>query len=250
MVWSYSRITTFEDCPYRFFLKYIKLMPSVRKFFASYGSFMHGLLEHYAQGKLARAELLPYYLSHFLQAVPQKAPSSKVFANYFKQGADYLGGVLNLPAQMLASEKNYEFSIGSRRFVGIVDLVCDDGGLCIVDHKSHDLKPRSRRSKPTKQDTELDRYLRQLYLYSIPVEQEFGKTPSHLCFNCFRQQRFIQEPFREEQREKAISWALDTIDQIERTEEWAPNIEPFKCRHICDVEHCCEWAQLYGGGYF
>lgn len=43
MTWSYSRIKAFDDCPYRWFLKYIKCEPGSEMFFASYGSFMHEL---------------------------------------------------------------------------------------------------------------------------------------------------------------------------------------------------------------
>ena len=38
MVWSYSRIKAFEDCPYRWYLKYIKKFHGKDMFFSSYGS--------------------------------------------------------------------------------------------------------------------------------------------------------------------------------------------------------------------
>lgn len=248
MTWSYSRITSFEDCPYRFFLKYIKLIPGEKKFFASYGTFMHSILEKFLSGELSQDELVPYYLLHYMQEIPQRAPSSKVSSNYFSQGLDYLEGELSLPSEVLASEERYRFSLGERSFVGIVDLVCREDGMCIVDHKSRALKPRSRRAKPTLTDQELDRYLRQLYLYSVPVSEKYGERPKALCFNCFRQKCFIREPFVEEKKEQAIDWALDTIEKIEQNKEWNPRIEPFKCRYICDVGYACEYAKMFGGG--
>ena len=45
MVWSYSRIECFDDCPYRWYLKYISGMKESPMFYTSYGSFMHRLLE-------------------------------------------------------------------------------------------------------------------------------------------------------------------------------------------------------------
>lgn len=45
MVWSYSRIKAFEDCPYRWYLKYIKKFHGKDMFFSSYGTFMHKLIE-------------------------------------------------------------------------------------------------------------------------------------------------------------------------------------------------------------
>lgn len=41
MVWSYSRVRAFEDCPYRWYLKYIRHLRGKDMFFASYGTFMH-----------------------------------------------------------------------------------------------------------------------------------------------------------------------------------------------------------------
>ena len=40
MVWSYSRIKAFVDCPYRFYLKYIRHIHGKEMFFASYGTFI------------------------------------------------------------------------------------------------------------------------------------------------------------------------------------------------------------------
>lgn len=69
------------------------------------------------------------------------------------------------------------------------------GELVLVDNKSRDLKPRSNRKRPTAKDTELDDMLRQLYLYSIPVFESFGRYPDWLCFNYFRSGVFIKERF-------------------------------------------------------
>ena len=51
MVWSYSRIKAFEDCPYRWYLKYIKRFHGKDMFFSSYGTFMHKLIELYHKGE-------------------------------------------------------------------------------------------------------------------------------------------------------------------------------------------------------
>ena len=48
MVWSYSRIKAFEDCPYRWYLKYIKKFHGKDMFFSSYGTFMHNFTDAYS----------------------------------------------------------------------------------------------------------------------------------------------------------------------------------------------------------
>ena len=57
MTWSYSRVKTFHDCPYRWFLKYIHDCKEVPMFYSSYGSFMHKLLEQYYKGMLSKEEI-------------------------------------------------------------------------------------------------------------------------------------------------------------------------------------------------
>lgn len=58
MTWSYSRIEAFNDCPYRFFLRYIKRHKETDKFYASFGSFMHKLLEQYYKGELKQEDMV------------------------------------------------------------------------------------------------------------------------------------------------------------------------------------------------
>lgn len=89
-------------------------------------------------------------------------------------------------------------------FIGYIDFLGElDGSLYVVDNKSRVLKPRSKREKPTKTDEELDAYLKQLYLYSAAVEEEYGVRPCKLCFNCFRTDTFIEEPFLDKDYEGA-----------------------------------------------
>ena len=46
MTWSYSRLKAFEDCPYKWYLRYIRFPKAkgVDQFFADYGTFIHELI--------------------------------------------------------------------------------------------------------------------------------------------------------------------------------------------------------------
>lgn len=240
MVWSYSRIGAFEDCPYRFFLKYIKLFKDDDRFYASYGSFMHKLLEQYYCGNLGVNEMLTRFLIEFSTKVRGDRPKAETVAKYVESGANYLRNFKPLPFKTVGVEKKVEFEINKIPFVGYIDLVCEkDDGLCIVDHKSRDLKPRSHRSKPTAKDIELDKMLRQLYLYSAAVFREYGEFPKSLCFNCFRTNTFIEEPFNIQTYNDVIRWATDAIHGIEDVEDFYPNTNFFTCRYICGVSDKC-----------
>ncbi len=235
MTWSYSRLKAYEDCPYAWYLKYLECEKGESNFFAEYGSLMHKILEQFYTGKMKRSEMLPYYLRHFHTDIQHLAPSDTVYWNYYRQGMNYLCGFSPISKQITAVEQRVEFELEDRLFCGFVDLRCEWDGECVVDHKSRTLSPRSTRKKPTKSDRELDSYLRQLYLYSVP------QKPNWLVFNCFREGRIIRERFSEDAFQRVKEWALQTIFTLENNEDWSPNPEYFKCKYLCDMRFQCDY---------
>lgn len=246
MVWSYSRIESFADCPYKWFLKYISRCEETEKFYASYGSFMHKLIERFYRGELSKDEMLTEFLTGFSENVKGIRPQESTVQKYIQCGVEYLKGFQPFKYSMIGVEKRVDFEIDGLRFVGYIDYFGrdEDGNLVIIDNKSRDMKPRSKRAKPTVKDRELDSMLRQLYLYSAAVKQEFGKFPKLLCFNCFRTGVFIEEPFRKEAYDEAIDWAKRQIEDIKTTEDFYPNRDFFSCYYICGVSDDCIYDQM------
>lgn len=242
MVWSYSRLTSFEDCPYRWYLQYILRKPRGEpQFFATYGTFMHSVMEQYLSGKLSREELVPYFLENYDEQVSGTAPSKKIRDNFFTSALTYLQN-FNFPYKdNIAVEKRVSFQIDGYQFIGFIDVLSETGKqLHITDHKSHGLLPRSGRKFPTKYDRELDDYLRQQYLYSIPVKDEYGRYPKTLNFNCYRHGRFITEQFDPLKLHEVKQWAVNSIERIKNERDWEPNPDAFKCNFICDMRGQCE----------
>lgn len=245
MVWSYSRIKAFDDCPYRWYLKYIRRLHGKDMFFSDYGSFVHKLIELYFLGEKTRDELCDIYLREFKSRVKGHAPNPKVFGNYFKSGLNYIRNIAPFPYNMVAVEKRVDFEMDGIPFVGYIDFLGEKNGeLYVVDNKSRTLKPRSTRAKPTKTDEELDAYLRQLYIYSAAVEQEYGKTPKALCFNCFRAPVFIVEPFEEQAYAESKKWLEESVARITAETDFKPDVEYFKCTHLCEMNGHCEYYKL------
>lgn len=245
MVWSYSRIKTFEDCPYRWYLKYIRRLRGKDMFFASYGTFMHKLIELYLKGEKNSKRLVDMYLQDFRNEVVGFAPSKKIFTNYFTSGLQYLKNIQPFPYKMLDVEKRVDFSVNGIPFCGYIDFLGEkDGSFYVVDNKSRALKQRSNRAKPTKSDKELDNYLRQLYLYSIAVEEQYGVQPNALCFNYFRNGMFITEPFKDNAYCESKDWLSESIDTIREESEFNPSVEFFKCSYLCEMQEHCEYYDL------
>lgn len=248
MTWSYSRIRAFEDCPYGFLLKYIYNEEPLKLFFSEYGSFMHELIADLYTGNITKQDCKIRYLKEFGQRVGTNSPSPDIFSKFFSQGLECIDRLLFLKGEVESIEKEIRFRIGAYDLCGFIDCVFRDenNSLVILDHKSHDLKPRTNRKKPTVSDRELDEYLKQLYLYSIPISEEFGKAPDYLAFNCYRTGVFIKEKYQQEQLAKAKQWVTDTIARIKGEHEWRPNINSWRCRYICDLHHVCDYYRLAG----
>lgn len=245
MTWSYSRASMFEACPYRWYLRYIRQLDGESTFFASYGSFMHKLIDLYYKGGLSPKQMQDIYLREFRGEVVGEAPNQKVFANYFKSGLQYLRTFKPMPFTPIETEKEVRFEVDGVPMVGIIDYLGDSNGeLVIVDNKSRTLKPRSTRDKPTKSDIELDSYLRQLYLYAVAVEQEYGKCPKSLCFNCFRTQTLIEEPFDGKAYAESKQWFIDKVNEITWETDFRPDIEWFKCSYLCEFKERCEYFEM------
>lgn len=244
MTWSYSRLKAFEDCPYGFFLRYIYHCQQTRTFFADYGSFVHSILADIYLGKITADDACAIYASEFAQRVVNDAPSPSTYLNYFNAGLDAVKHPRMPSGKILGVERKVKFKVGQYDFVGIIDLVVEanDGSIEIWDHKSKALKPRTKRLKQSVQDMVLDEYLRQLYLYSIPVIEIYGRKPKTLVFNCYRTGTVIREPFDPVKLGEAKNWATSTIEKVRACEKYLPSADYFKCRYICSMRDECEFA--------
>lgn len=248
MVWSYSRIESFDSCPYKFFLKYIYGCVEKEQFFATYGSFIHKLIERYYRGELTKDGMLTEYLTGFKENVRGTIPKESTVLKYIKDGTDYLRGFEPFGYNMVDVEQRVDYTIDGYKFVGYIDYLGErDGEYYIVDNKSRALSPRSGKAKPTASDRELDKMLRQLYLYSAAVKQKYGKFPKSLCFNCFRTGSFIEEPFRDEEYEKTVAWAKEKIEEIKKCDDFRPCVNYFSCLYICGLSDECEYSEIEFG---
>lgn len=250
MTWSYSRLECFNTCRYKWFLEYIDdplRIKSEPKFYSSFGSLVHQLIEEYYKGELKKEDMRVAYLARFSKEVRGERPPGDIVDKYIKAGYEYLKSFEPFPYNVVDVEKRVQFEIAGHKFIGFIDYLGEkDGEFYVVDNKSRDLKPRSKRKKPTLKDKELDDMLRQLYLYAGAIQQEYGKFPVKLCFNCFRNKTFIEEPFVEMRYTEAVEWATRTIEKIQRANDFYPNIDYFFCRYLCDYSRECCYVDRKG----
>lgn len=243
-VWSYSRIGQYEQCPYGFLLKYIKGEKPVKHFFSEYGKLVHEILAEYYKGAESKEKCLTEYIGRFNVIRNLRTPNRKIVTTYFKNGFDYLRNLDDEIKNVTGVEMRRPFCVDGIACQGIVDLIKNvNGELVLIDHKSRTLKPRSNRAVPTAGDKELDKYLRQLYVYGNIVKDVYKKFPDKLAFNCFRENQEIIEPFQKEKFDEAQKWLSDNVTKIREESEWRPDPEWFKCNFICDMRDSCEYVK-------
>lgn len=245
-VWSYSNLQCFNSCKYRWFLKYIKKYKDEDRFYASYGSFMHELIEKYYTGELRKEELQTEFLLRYSEKVRGVRPSAKIAESYLQAGKEYFKNFTPFKYKPLAIEERIQFKINDVDFVAKIDFIGedDDGELVIIDNKSRNIKPRSKRKTQTLKDEELDNMLKQLYIYSAAVKSKYGKYPKTLGFNCFKINTIIEEPFVMSAFEETMSWVSSVIKDIEETDDFNPSLDYFVCNNICGISELCDYKTL------
>lgn len=201
---------------------------------------MHSLLEKAYRDGASPSDLTLAFAKGFQTVVRGERPAPGTVHKYIESGYRYLSGFSRFDGEVLGVEELLRFTVDGFPFVAVVDLRTEaNGKLSIIDHKSRELKPRSDRAIPKASDIELDRMLRQLYLYSEAVKQAYGRYPDELCFNCFRNGCVIREPFDASKHKEACDWAVQSIREIECEEDFAPRQNYFFCRWLCPVsDHC------------
>ena len=222
------------------FLKYIKHYKEAPGFYSSYGSFMHEILEGFYKGEINREQAVQKFLLEFNSKVEGERPKASTVQKYICNGANYLRSFKPVQDEIVGIEEEVNYEINGVPFVGYIDMIVrDSNGIYLIDHKSRDLKPRSRRKKPTLSDIELDDMLIQLYMYAAAIEQKYGELPYKLCFNCFRSGTMIEEPFNEEAYSNALAWATKNVELITDAEEFYPRLDFFQCKNLCGLNSDC-----------
>lgn len=245
MTWSFSRLKSYESCPTQWYYKYLMALPENERFYASFGSFCHELIAGYYRGDYERDELLPEFLCGFSSMVHGERPSKEIERKYLDQGAFYFEHFDPFPYETVCIEQEADFTVNGVRFHGFIDYLGrdNDGHYILIDHKSSDLKPRSKRKTPTLSDKKLDDTMRQLYLYSLWVFETYGEYPKTLCLNCFRTGLFIQEEFDVQKLEDAKEWVRITLHRLFSDTEFLPTDEYHYCRWICPFNEECDLYQ-------
>ena len=243
MVWSFSRLNSFHTCKRMFYKRYVLEDESENNFFAEYGSFIHKILEMYSKKEIELFDIINYYKDNFDTFITEEAPPNNYVdlrEQYFNKGLRYFENFDGFDDTPIGVEQEINLDIQlsdmTIKFIGYIDRLSKDkdGNIKVLDHKS---------KSAFKNDKELKDYLRQLYLYSLYVKQEYDKYPKTLEFNMFKENDTVTCDFEKDALEESIKWVEDTIHSIYDEEDFPPKTEnpcnDFFCRYICGYKGLC-----------
>lgn len=252
MVWSFSRLNSFDTCPYEWKRNYIDCEKKANNFYAQYGSLMHEILEKYEKEELSIFEISQFYEDNYDKYITEPAPKNKytdIRSSYFDKGLDYLDNIdLDIYGddEIIGVEKKVEFEIEKYPMVGYIDLLLknkNNGEITILDHKSGSLKFKKNGDISKTSLEHLQSFKRQLYLYSVPVLKEYGRV-DWLEWNLFKDRNHYRIPWKEEEMNEAIQWALNTIHKIEEESDWRPSPDFYYCNNLCSQrKNGCEYKR-------
>ncbi len=254
MIYSHSRLSTFEQCPFKFKLRYIdEIVPEIEQTIESHlGKSVHETLEWLykkviKEKKVATiTELIDQYTEAWSNSF---TPEIKIVRrnltakDYFSKGVKFLidyyikhkpfeDGTIELEKRILVKlDKEEKYKIQ-----GFVDRIVKNPRT--GEYEIHDYKTAN--TLPTKEKIDCDR---QLALYSIGIKETFNTTKNvNLVWHYLAHNTKIISKRTNEQLEQLKKDIIQLIKKIELTTEF-----PTYTSVLCDW---CEYKSMcpaFGG---
>ena len=248
VVWSFSTLHSYENCPYGFYLK--KLDGSEineGNFYAEAGSFVHEVNAKLFDGILKIDDAIDYYIDNYENNVVYTAKQSTMEKKY-NQGIDYLAAFNTEKLkdyEILGVEKEVHFKIDKYNFIGFIDLLLrskQTNKILIVDHKSLDHFMKKDGTPLKNQLPHFEAYSKQMYLYSKPIFEEYGEYPDRIIWNHFFDQQITNIQFNKDDYENTLKWAVDIIHAIYKDKKFNAKQTYMMCKVLCGYRNSCCYA--------
>lgn len=256
-IYSHSRLSTFEDCPKRFYYRYVQRIPSTTEGIEAFvGKRVHEVLERlYIAARKGLVPSLAKVVFRYNQLFEEHYDADKIRivrrgtqVDFYRSYGErclrdfYLRHYPFDGNETLGVEERVQFALDERgeyRVQGIIDRLVRgrDGGIEIHDYKT------SRRM-PTQQELDGDR---QLGLYQIGLARRFPKQPIRLVWHFLRHDRLHRSTRSPEQLESLREETIAAIDRVRAEYEFKPR--PSGLCDWCEYnDRCPSYPRRQGRG--
>jgi len=244
---SYSQLHTYEDCPRKYEYSYVLRVPQKPNSTLSFGTTIHNTLRDlYTALKRSKEGLegvsnpptLKDFLSYYEKNwVSSGYESSKQESLKKKEGEEmlkkYYEKMYSEDQSPLRLEESFSVHFGESVFAGKIDridVVGDNGEVCIVDYKTGKVKSEANIKKDL-----------QLPLYAVFAQEKLGLNVVGAKYLFVESMEEIEVDISQKRKDLAKEKLLEAIDNIrERKFTATPG---FVC-NFCDYNSVCEFAEI------
>lgn len=216
---SYSSLHMFDECPQRWYLKYVALIPEKPKYFFSFGKTLHAVLEYFHDPANPTPPTLDELLAKFreewitgegsgwqglAQEESYKNKGEKILRDYHAKFKESFK-----PAR--AVELKFELDVDGVPVIGYIDRIDDlpDGTIRIMDYK-------------TGQKVHLDRehVHDQLTMYQMACEETLGVRVGKLVFYHLHPDKQTEHPFERRTEQDVLELRKNIVRIARKIEEY------------------------------
>lgn len=238
--YSHSKLSTFEQCPFKYKLRYIdKIRPEIEKSIEAHlGTAVHNTLEwvyntikENREKNFSMDELIQYYITEWQKDFSDKILIVKkhlTHKDYFNKGVEFLINYYN---------EHYPFRDGTIECEKKIIIELDENTKVqgFIDRLVHNIEKnrfeihdyKTANTLPTQEKMDNDR---QLALYSIAIKEIYGEDKEIvLIWHYLAHQQKIISKRTNEQLKKLKSDTVALIKKIESTKYF-----PFEKSILCD----------------
>ena len=256
---SYSKLRSYDFCPYQYYLASVLKVPVKSKYTFSFGNTMHNTLQRFmglisegsgiAQDSLFAGkgkkkvkklpdlnELLKIYRELLIDEWYETKEDKKRYYQLGEKSLKVFYEQLKKDApKVIGLEQNFNLKIGQYKVSGKIDRIdkLADGQVAIIDYKTEN--PKTDKTLPAKSKE-------QLYIYQLAAEEVFGFKVRDLSFYYLRDNSRVDFLGNEKQLSGVKDKVLGIIKKIKKG-NFEAEPEKHKCNN-CDYKEICEFRAL------
>lgn len=241
MWYSFSRVNSFEDCPYNFELTYIfdNYETQVNNFFAEYGTFCHLILEKYFKYELEIWDLVSFYEKEYYNNITTAPPPfpKGMADNYYQRGLNFFDNFEfdRNEYKVLAIEETIFTKIDKYNVIIKPDLRLqkkDTNEIYIYDYKTSDVNKKK----------ELEKAKLQINFYALGVWLYHKQKVKYGVVVGIRDGEFHQFEITNETMQDAKNWFVKSIEQIYKEENFEKGkVQAYFCNNLCGNREICKY---------